>query len=96
MTSGMWRPRLWPELLNTSILNSCPGPWRPGVANSNFAAVDARPIVVHGGAGDFTRMVVPAAKPLRQHLEPVSPRFFAHKIDQNVQIAPIFGHQAGL
>ena len=92
----MSRPKLWPERLNTNILNSCPVPWQPAAANSNFAAVDARPIVVHGGAGDFTKMVVPAAKPLRPRLEPVSPRFFAHKIDQNVQIVPIFGHQAGL
>ena len=96
MTSVMSRPKLWPERLNTNILNSCRVPWQPAAVNSNFADVDARRFVVHGGAGGSTRMAVPAAKPLRLRLEPVSPRFFAHKIDQNVQIAPILGHQDSL
>ena len=58
------RPRLWPGRLNTSI-QFMPGSTAPAAANSNSAGDVAHPFVVHGGAGDSTRMVVPVAKPLR-------------------------------
>ena len=95
MMSEMLRLTPWPVRSNMSIRSSCPVPWPPAAVNSNFAAAGERPFVERGGAGASTKMGVPAAKRLRLHLGRVSPRCFAHKFEQNVQIPSLLGRQAG-